>query len=142
MDYTSYKDAYFTKPPPKQLYQFRGSFGTTLYYEDYIQAVAYYEKVLGPPGYVEGIGTRGWQIGDGWLTLLKGTQGNPKNVEITFEMATVEQAEKLQQSFIDAGGKGSPPSNQLMYTPVRFCPVIDPFGVDLLVISQLDDDTE
>ena len=136
MDYESYKQAYFTNPLPRQLYHFRGSFGITLYYEDYTQAVTFYEKVLGPPGYVEGAGTRGWQIGEGWLTLLIGKSGNPRNVEITFEVTTVEQAEKLQKAFIDAGGIGSPPSDQLMYRPIRFCPVTDPCGTELLVISQ------
>jgi hypothetical protein len=53
-------------------------------------------------------------------------------------MASVKQAEKLQQAFIDAGGTGSPPSNQLLYTPIRFCPVTDSLGTEMLIISQLD----
>ncbi len=137
MDYAEYREMYYTNPVPKQRYHFLGSFGITLFFEDYKPAISYYKKVLGPPDYVEGTGTKGWRIGAGWLTILKGTSGNPKNVEITFEMKTVNQAEKLQQAFIDAGGKGSPPSNKFMYTPVRFCPVTDPFGTELLVISQL-----
>ena len=100
-------------------------------------AVDYYAKVLGPPAYAEGTGTRGWQIGAGWLTLLRGSRGNPTNVEITFDMETPTQAEKLQQAFIDAGGKGTPPSNQLMYVPIRACPIVDPFGTEILVISRL-----
>ena len=99
------------------------------------QAVSYYAQVLGPPAYVEGAGTRGWPIGSGWLTLLRGTSGNPRNVEVTFRVETVQEAERLQRAFIEAGGTGQEPSDQLMYEPVRFCPVRDPFGTDLLVIS-------
>jgi hypothetical protein len=78
---------------------------------DFDDAVEYYPKVLGQLAYVEGISTRGWQIGVGWLTLLKSHKGNPLNVEFTIEMATVKVAEDLQQAFIEAGGQGSPPSN-------------------------------
>ncbi len=137
MDFQHYKNAYITNPPPEQRYNFCGSFGITLFYETYDQAIAFYTKVLGAPAYVEGTGTHGWQIGTGWLTLLRGTKGNPHNVEVTFEMATPAQAEKLQQSFINAGGTGTPPSNQLMYVPIRSCPVVDPFGTDILIISKL-----
>ena len=79
-----------------------------LFYESYDQSIAFYTKVLGAPAYVEGTGTRGWQIGTGWLTLLRGTKGNPRNVEVTFDMATPAQAEKLQQCFINAGGTRYP----------------------------------
>lgn len=34
-------------------------------------------------------------------------------------------------------GEGTAPSDQLMCRPVRFCPVRDPFGTELLVISSL-----
>jgi hypothetical protein len=93
--------------------------------------------VLGPPSYVEGDDTRGWPIGDGWLTLLRGRRGNPQNVEITLELGSVEEAESLQQAFLAAGGKGTPPSDQLMYRPVRCCPVEDPFGLEVMIIAPL-----
>jgi hypothetical protein len=138
MEYPTYRNQYFAQPFPIQRYQFCGSFGVTLYFETYQKAVAYYSDVLGSPAYIEGSGTHGWQIGKGWLTLLKGKNGNPQNVEITFEVSTIQQAEKLQQAFIDSGGNGSPPTNEIMYTPVRFCPVVDPFGTQILIISQID----
>jgi hypothetical protein len=138
MDYQAYKQAYFIDPPPEPRYRFRGSFGVTLYYQDFEAAVSYYEQAIGPPGYVEGEGTRGWRIGDGWLTLLQGKSGNPRNVEITFEMATPEQAEKLQRAFTEAGGTSAAPSDQLMYVPIRSCPVVDPFETEILIISRLD----
>lgn len=83
------------------------------------------------------MGTRGWAIGNGWLTLLRGKEGSPTNVEINFEMETPSEAEDLQKVFIDAGGEGDVPSEQLMYRPIRFCPVVDPFGTQILIISPL-----
>ena len=137
MDYETYRKNYFVDPPPESRYRFTGHFGVTLFYEDYESAIVYYEQVLGPPAYVEGKGTRGWRIGDGWLTLLWGTVGNPCNVEVTFVIATPQEAESMQSAFIEAGGKGESPSDQLMYQPIRYCAVVDPFGVDLLIVSPL-----
>jgi hypothetical protein len=135
MNYDEYREAYFTDPLPEPRFCFGGTFGVTLYFEDFDSAVAYYRHVLGPPAYVEGGGTRGWQIGDGWLTLLQGKSGNPHNVEITLQVATSGEAEELQQAFIDAGGTGPPPSDELMYEPIRSCPVRDPFGTEILIIG-------
>ncbi|MCB0195682.1 MAG: hypothetical protein KDJ65_27270 [Anaerolineae bacterium] len=137
MDYEEYRNTYFTNPIPQPRYRFSGSFGITLYFEEFEAAVAYYQQALGPAVYAEGEGTRGWPIGTGWLTLLRGKSGAPQNVEITFQMETPQEAERLQQAFIAAGGKGMPPSNQLMYEPIRSCPVRDPFGTELLIISRL-----
>jgi hypothetical protein len=108
-----------------------------LYFEKYDAAIEYYSQVLEQPAYVEGEGTRGWQVGSGWLTLLQGKSGSPRNVEVTFQMETPQEAEKLQRAFIGAGGQGSAPSDQLMYELVRSCPVSDPFGTELLIISRL-----
>ncbi len=137
MDYQTYQKSYFIDPAPEQRYNFTGDFGITLFYQDYGAAIAYYERVLGPPAYIEGQGTRGWQIGQGWLTLLQGKSGNPSNIEISFVVATPSDAEKLQDDFIDAGGSGPTPSDELMYEPIRYCAVTDPFGVNLLIISRL-----
>jgi uncharacterized glyoxalase superfamily protein PhnB len=137
MDFDSYRRAYYVDPPPEPSFRFRDSFGATLFYQDFGPAIAFYERVLGPPSYVEGTGTRGWPIGSGWLTILQGDKGNPQNVEITFELETVEEAEALQQALIAAGAKGPAPSDQLMYRPVRSCPVVDPFGLEIMVIAPL-----
>ncbi len=74
MDFETYRSEFFVEPVPEQEFQFKNSFGVTLYFEDYQAAIGFYEEVLGPPTYVEGGGTRGWPIGDGWLTLLQGTR--------------------------------------------------------------------
>lgn len=137
MNYEEYRKAYFTDPMPEPRYRFSGSFGVTLYFEEYDAAIEYYSQVLGQPAYVEGKGTRGWQVGSGWLTLLQGKSGGPRNVEVTFQMETPQEAERLQRAFIEAGGQGPAPSDQLMYEPVRSCPVRDPFGTELLIISRL-----
>jgi hypothetical protein len=135
MNYEAYRKAYFADPLPEPRFYFSGSFGVTLYFEDFDPAVAYYQKVLGPPAYLEGQGTRGWQIGSGWLTLLQGKSGNPRNLEITLQVATSPEAEKLQQAFIAAGGTGSAPADVYMYEPIHACPVRDPFGTEILIVS-------
>jgi hypothetical protein len=138
MDYERYRNACFTDPMPEPRYRFSGTFGVTLYFEEYDAAVEYYRQVLGPPAYVEGEGTRGWPVGSGWLTLLRDKSGGPRNVEMTFRLETPEEAERLQRAFIEAGGEGPPPSDQLMYEPIRSCPVRDPFATGILVISPLE----
>jgi hypothetical protein len=137
MDFDAYREAYFVEPSPESQFRFSGAFGATLYFEDFAAAVEFYQQVLGPPAYVEGRGTRGWPIGAGWLTLLKGGQGNPRNVEITFEVETAAEAEALQQAFLAAGATGPAPSDQLMYRPVRSCPVTDPFGLEIMIVGPL-----
>jgi len=139
MDIDAYRKAYFRHPPPEPRFRFSGSFGATLYFKDLEAAVAFYERVLGPASYAEADGTRGWPIGTGWLTFLQGKKGNPKNVEITFELDTVAEAEALQRAFIEAGATGPAPSDQLMYRPVRSCPVVDPFGLEVMIISPLSE---
>lgn len=140
MDYDAYRQAYFVEPPPAPQFACTGAFAVTLYFAAYNQAVAYYTRVLGPPAYEEGAGTRGWPIGAGWLTLLQGGSGSPAQVEVGLMMATPEEAERLQAAFIAAGGRGSAPSDQLMYWPVRACPVTDPFGTEWMIFSRMDED--
>ena len=137
MDYDSYRKKFFAAPLPQPRFKFAGLHGAVLYFSDYNEAIAYYQRVLGPPAYVEGEGTRGWQIGNTWLTVLKGENGNPQNVEVLFVMRSLQEAEQLQAAFIEAGGEGEVPSNQLMYEPVRYCPVRDPFGTNILIICPL-----
>ena len=137
MNYEEYKKAYFTDPAPESRYRFSGAVSITLFFQTYDAAAEYYETVLGQPAYVEGAGTKGWKLGQVWLTLLHGKSGNPQNVEVTIHLDSPEEAERLQQAFIDAGGTGASPSDELMYEPIRYCPVQDPFGTDLLIIAPL-----
>ena len=142
MDFESYREKFFAKPPPDSRFEFRGLHGTTLYFSDFEAAVDFYTRVLGLPAYVEGQGTRGWRLGNTWLTLLKGKSGNPKNLELNIIMQTPQEADRLQTAFIEAGGIGEPPSDQLMYEPVRSCPVQDPFGVNILIICPIPEGSD
>ncbi|MEM7335676.1 MAG: hypothetical protein AAF490_26595 [Chloroflexota bacterium] len=137
MDYETYQKRFFVSPQPEQRFQFEGIMGITLFFAEYENAVGYYTAVLGPPAYVEGTGTRGWQLGNTWLTLLKGEAQQHSNVEIQIIMQTPTEAERLQKAFIDAGGSGAEPTNELMYYPVRYCPLTDPFGTDILVYAMI-----
>jgi hypothetical protein len=137
MDYHAYREKYFVEPAPAESFETVGVLGATLFIQDYELAVDYYTSVLGPPGYVEGEGTRGWRLGNSWLTLLRGQQGNPRNVEVNIVMESPEEAERMQRAFIEAGGVGPAPSDQLMYEPVRMCPVTDPFGTALMIFAPL-----
>ncbi len=136
MDYDTYEKKNFVNPQPEPRFKYTGIFGTTLFFQDYEAAVAFYEQVLGPAGYQEGSSTRGWKIGAGWLTLLRGKNGNPQNIEISFEMDSPEQADALQQEFTRAGAEGFPPEDTLMYVPVHICPVTDPFGVNVMIFAK------
>jgi catechol 2,3-dioxygenase-like lactoylglutathione lyase family enzyme len=139
MDNESYRRNYFVDPQPEPRFEYLGLHGVTLFFSDFKAAVEYYTRVLGSPAYVEGEGTRGWQLGNTWLTLLEWEKGSPRNVEFNIVMKTSQDAERLQTAFIEAGGNGEPPSDQLMYEPVRFCPVVDPFGTNILIFSRLSD---
>lgn len=138
MDYEMYRKKYFAEPAPSPRFRYSGLHGATLYYENYRAAVGYYTRVLGPPEYVEGEGTRGWRIGNTWLTLLQGHNGNPTGVEIAFVMTAPADAAALQKAFIEAGGRGPEPSEQLMYRPVYACPVQDPFGTQIMIYADLE----
>ena len=136
MDYDTYRENYFVDPTPEPRFAV-ATRGATLFYEDYEAAVAFYSEVLGPPGYIEGSGTRSWILDGTWLTLLRGSGGNPSNVEVPFVTASPTEADRLQAAFIAAGATGPDPIDTLMGEPVRFCPVTDPFGVEILVYSPL-----
>ncbi len=137
MDYETYRQKYFVDPPPEPRFQLAGVRGLALFYQDYEDAVSFFTEVLGPPIYVEGKGTKSWAVGDTWLTLLRGKDGNPTNVEVPLVTATPQEADRLQRAFIAAGGTGPEPFNTLMGVPVRYCPVRDPLGVELLVYCPL-----
>lgn len=136
MDYESYKKAYFTDPIPQPRFGFIGLYGFALYIKDYQAALKYYTDVLGPPAYVEDKSTHGWQIGNAWLTLFPSNDNDPQNMEIHILMESAPEAERLHKAFIDAGGKGDPPSDQLMYEPFRFCFLKDPFNTSILILSR------
>lgn len=137
MDVDAYRQQFFADPQPHPRFAFVGLHGLTLFFANFAEAVAYYLQVLGPPAYVEGEATCGWRLGDTWLTLLQGTSGAPQNVEVLIVMQTPAEAERLHAAFVAAGGAGDAPSDRLMYEPVRYCSVKDPFGTNILIICPL-----
>lgn len=136
MDYDTYRRVNFVDPPPAPRFDLDGVLGVTLYFSEYQTAVEFYTRVLGPPAYSEGSGTRGWRLGGTWLTLLAGGSGAPAGVEVPIVASSPAEAERLQRAFIDAGAVGPAPSDQLMYVPVRACPVTDPFGTEILIHAR------
>ena len=136
MDYAAYQKTYFVDPPPEPRFAYSGVFGVALFFERYEEAVAFYSRVLGPPAYVEGDSTRGWSVGGSWLTLFPAREGNPCNTEVTLVMESPAEAERLQSAFIEAGGRGEEPFDDLMYEPLRLCPVADPFGTTFLIVAR------
>jgi len=139
MDYEQYQQAYFTRPVPDQRFAFRGILGITLYFQEYQTAVEYYQKIFGMPAYVEGNSTRGWQIGDTWLTLLRGKKGFPQNVEVMLYVQDPTEVDCLRAAFVDAGGQCQEPLDTLMYEPIRLCAVQDPFGTNFMIVSNKGD---
>lgn len=137
MNYEEYKKAYFISPVPEPKFNILGIHGVALYFDDYEKALDYYTAVLGPPAYIEGQFTHGWPLGSTWLTLFPAKTGSPGNLDITILMPSSLEAERLQGAFIAAGGTGAPPSDQIMYQPIRMCPVKDPFGTEFLIIALL-----
>ncbi|MEK6221754.1 MAG: hypothetical protein N2D54_05860 [Chloroflexota bacterium] len=137
MDYKTYRKNYFIDPAPKPQFEFEGQHGASLYYEDYPKALAYYTELLGPPAYVEGDNTRGWELGNTWLTLFPAEKDSPKNAELTLVMKTPAEVDRLHAAFILAGGEGPQPSDELIYRPVRMGFVTDPFGAGFLIIANL-----
>lgn len=135
MDEASYQKAYFTQPAPQPGYAFERTFGVALFYAQFEQAAAFYRQVLGEPGYREGESTLGWQIGDGWLTLLRASEGAPVNSEMIIEVASRDELERLYHDFLAAGGKGTPPEEVLMYQRWVSCSLEDPFGCRWMVIA-------
>lgn len=138
IDYETYRRSYFVDPPPAPRFRFERVGGVSLYVREYGRALAFYEAVLGPPAYVEGEWTRGWPIGHGWLTLFPAQTGGPANMDVTLEVSDPGEVARLYEAFIAAGATGDAPSDQLMYAPVRYASVNDPFGAVIVIVSPLE----
>ena len=135
MDYETYRNTYFVDPQPEEKFTFAGIRGACLFVREYEAAVGFYSNVLGAPNYIEGEQTHGWKLGNTWLTLFAGKEAATSNVSIEIQMKSPEEADRLQATFIEAGASGASPSDEFRYDPIRFCPVTDPFGTELLIFS-------
>ena len=108
----------------------------TLYPADHSAALTYYTQVLGPMDRNDPEdGVWGWRMGSTWLTVFPGNfgtnpAGNPQNVEFAIQVATPDEVDKLYAAFVEAGVTASqPPLDTIMYEPMRYAYVDDPFGV-------------
>ena len=137
MDYEAYRKAYFVDPPPQPRFQFSGLHGAALYFNEYEKAVAYYTQVLGSPGYVEGKNTNAWQLGNIWITLFPAKSGSPQNAELIIQMETPAEVDRLRDAFVAAGASGDAAMDTLMFEPLRFASVQDPFGTLITIVSPL-----
>jgi uncharacterized glyoxalase superfamily protein PhnB len=140
MEYDAYRAEFFVDPPPDPRFSFSGVYGISLFFEQCEEALAYYSRVLGPPTYVEGENTHGWPIAGSWLTLFPAREGNPRNAEFTLLMSSPAEADRLQQAFIDAGGSAEGSFDDLMYEPFHICPVVDPFGTNILIVARIEEE--
>lgn len=119
----------------------------SLYYEDFKDAIAFYEDVFGPPENVDEDGSiYGWRMGSTWLTLFPSKGGtkvgsNPQNTEFAIQVSAPEEVDKLYEALIAAGGvKGWEPFDTNMYEDMRFAYVDDPFGVRIDIYCLLPDE--
>lgn len=116
----------------------------SLYYKDFHKAIAFYEKVFGPPDQVdEGGEIYSWQMGSTWLTLFPSKKGthkgsNPRNTEFAIQVSAPQEVDILFQALIEAGArKGWDTEDTAMYKEMRFCYVDDPFGVRIDIYCPL-----
>jgi uncharacterized glyoxalase superfamily protein PhnB len=116
----------------------------SLYYEDFQEAIAFYEKVFGPPENADEEGSIfGWRMGSTWLTLFPSKGGtkagsNPQNTEFAIQVSTPEEVDALYEALIAAGGKkGWEPFDTSMYEEMRFAYINDPFGVRIDIYCLL-----
>jgi hypothetical protein len=137
MDYEEYRRQYFQDPPPRERFETQGLIGANLYYEDYTAALDFITQIFGEPVYQEDADTRGWRLGRSWLTLFPSQGGNPSNVEVPIYLQSAGELDRLYAAFIAAGAIGDEPQNTLMYEPVRFAILTDPFGVDWNLVAPL-----
>lgn len=137
LDFEAYREAFYADPQPESRFAFEGLRGVALYFDRYDEAVAFYTEVLGPPNYVEGSATRGWLLGDSWLTLFAAKVGVPANAETQIRMSSPAEADRLHAAFLAAGAAGEAPTDELMYEPIRFAALTDPFGTEILVYARL-----
>lgn len=138
MDYAAYRKAFFSEPRPEPRFGCVGVRGVSVSVEDHAAALEFYATVFGPPAYVEGADIHGWRLGDAWFTLFRSSAGGPSNSDVTLEMTSPLEAERLHAALIAAGAQGEAPSDQIMYAPVRFCMATDPFGLQWIVVAPLE----
>lgn len=117
----------------------------SLYVQDLPAAIAFYSQVFGPPEVVdERKAVHGWRMGATWLTLFPGSAGtgqggNPANAEFAIRVSSVHEVDVLHRALVEAGAREyMAPEDTVMYEPMRFACVDDPFGVRIDVYCPID----
>ncbi len=120
----------------------------TLYLADHAAALTYYAQVFGPLDRDDpDDGVWGWRMGSTWLTVFPGKygtnpEGNPQNIEFAIQVATPDDVDNLYADFVAAGVKASrPPTDTVMYEPMRYAYVDDPFGVRIDIYCPISQDS-
>ncbi len=116
----------------------------TIYVKDFGAAVAFYSTVFGKPEYSEDDGRiLGWPMGQTYLTLMTSDQGperdkNPRNAEFAIQVAQPEEVDRLHQTLVEAGATDFwDARDTVMYVPMRYAVVDDPFGVRIDIYCPL-----
>ncbi len=137
MDYETYRKTYFADPAPTPRFKMTRIGGVSLSILDFEKGVAFYSEVLGPSAYLEGEDTRGWPIGDTWLTMFPAEAGQVANAEFQIEVASPDEVDRLHATLLAAGAKeGQAPKNVLCYIPIRMAYSTDPFGTVVTVTAK------
>ena len=116
----------------------------SLYVRDFEAAARFYRRVFGEPGDREDGGRQlGWRMGATWLTLFPGgvsgqPDANPRNAEFAVQVAAPEEVDALHAALLAAGATTmTVPCDTVMYQPMRFACVDDPFGTRIDVYCPL-----
>jgi len=118
----------------------------TIYVKDFEAAVAFYSSVFGKPEYSEDKGRiLGWPMGATYLTIMTADQGidkdrNPCNSEFAIQVARPEEVDLLHRALVEAGATDFwDARDTVMYQPMRYAVVDDPFGVRIDIYCPLPD---
>ena len=115
----------------------------TIYPLDLRDAISYYTQVFGPPDRDDPLDdVWGWRLGTTWLTLAPNADGTapgarPANVEFAIEVTSPAEVDRLFDALVTAGASvGREPTDTVMYRPMRYAYVEDPFGVRIDVLCH------
>jgi len=112
----------------------------TVYVNDFEAAVAFYSKAFGEPEYSEDRDRiLGWKMGATYLTVMTADPDrNPCNAEFAIQVARPEEVDLLHRTLVEAGATGFwDARDTVMYQPMRYAVVDDPFGVRIDIYCPL-----
>lgn len=102
------------------------------------EIVEFYSTVFGSPDYTEDDCVAGWRLGNSWLTFLKGGNVEIQGCEFAIKAISEEAAFELQDKLQAAGATSEGRCVEWMYEDMHYCPVVDPFGLRVLVYYPIE----